>query len=83
MAALGSCFLAARAGPSSRSAFATGGAVASAPASVATTSSRAQLSVVASRVCDLTGKRANNGYLVSFSHRRTKTLQQANLQYKR
>jgi large subunit ribosomal protein L28 len=31
----------------------------------------------------LTGKKANNGYTVSFSHRRTKTLQQANLQYKR
>jgi large subunit ribosomal protein L28 len=31
----------------------------------------------------LTGKKANNGYTVSFSHRRVKTLQQANLQYKR
>lgn len=31
----------------------------------------------------LTGKRANNGYTVSFSHRRVKTLQQPNLQYKR
>ena len=39
--------------------------------------------VESSRVCDLTHKRANNGYQVSFSHRRTKTLQQANLQYKR
>lgn len=36
-----------------------------------------------SRVCDLTGKRANNGYAVSHSHRRTKKLQQANLQMKR
>jgi large subunit ribosomal protein L28 len=31
----------------------------------------------------LTGKRANNGYTVSFSHIRNKKLQQANLQYKR
>jgi large subunit ribosomal protein L28 len=37
----------------------------------------------ASRVCDLTGKKANNGYKVSFSNHRTKTLQGANLQYKR
>ncbi len=35
------------------------------------------------RVCDLTGKKANNGYKVSFSNHRTKTLQGANLQYKR
>jgi len=35
------------------------------------------------RKCMLTGKKANNGYTVSFSHRRTKTLQQVNLQYKR
>ena len=36
-----------------------------------------------SRRCQLTGKKANNGYAVSHSHRRTKKLQQANLQYKR
>jgi large subunit ribosomal protein L28 len=35
------------------------------------------------RKCMLTGKKANNGRTVSFSHIRTKTLQQANLQYKR
>jgi large subunit ribosomal protein L28 len=37
----------------------------------------------ASRVCDLTGTRANNGYVVTFSHKRNKKLQQANLQYKK
>ncbi|CAK9220804.1 unnamed protein product [Sphagnum troendelagicum] len=37
----------------------------------------------AGRVCDLTGKKANNGYKVSFSKHRTKSLQGANLQYKR
>lgn len=36
-----------------------------------------------SRVCQLTGKRANNGMAVSHSHRRTKKLQQVNLQWKR
>lgn len=36
-----------------------------------------------SRRCDLTGKKANNAYAVSHSHRRTKKLQQANLQWKR
>jgi len=35
------------------------------------------------RVCDLTGKRANNGFSISHSHRRTKRLQHANLQDKR
>jgi len=35
------------------------------------------------RKCMLTGKRANNGYTVSFSHIRNKKLQHANLQYKR
>ena len=35
------------------------------------------------RVCQLTGKRANNGFAVSHSHRRTKRLQHANLQDKR
>ena len=36
-----------------------------------------------SRVCQLTGKRANNGMAVSHSHVRTKTLQQVNLQERR
>lgn len=36
-----------------------------------------------SRRCDLTGKKANNGYAVSHSHRRTKRLQHVNLQDKR
>lgn len=36
-----------------------------------------------SRVCQLTGKRANNGMAVSHSHRRNKKLQQVNLQSKR
>jgi large subunit ribosomal protein L28 len=36
-----------------------------------------------SRRCDLTGKRANNAYAVSHSHRRTKKLQGVNLQEKR
>ncbi|PSF38474.1 50S ribosomal protein L28 [Aphanothece hegewaldii CCALA 016] len=36
-----------------------------------------------SRRCDLTGKKANNAYAVSHSHRRTKKLQQPNLQWKR
>ena len=35
------------------------------------------------RVCQLTGKRANNGFAVSHSHRRTKKLQHANLQDKK
>ncbi|MEA5575426.1 50S ribosomal protein L28 [Anabaena sp. UHCC 0451] len=36
-----------------------------------------------SRRCELTGKKANNAMAVSHSHRRTKRLQQANLQSKR
>lgn len=36
-----------------------------------------------SRICQLTGKRANNGYAVSHSHVRTKKLQEVNLQWKR
>ncbi len=36
-----------------------------------------------SKVCDLTGKKANNAFAVSHSHRRTKRLQEANLQDKR
>jgi large subunit ribosomal protein L28 len=35
------------------------------------------------RKCALTGKKANNAYAVSHSHRRTKKLQEANLQEKR
>ncbi|NEN90421.1 MAG: 50S ribosomal protein L28 [Okeania sp. SIO3H1] len=35
------------------------------------------------RKCQLTGKKANNGYAVSHSHIRTHKLQQANLQWKR
>lgn len=35
------------------------------------------------RKCQLTGKQANNAYAVSHSHRRTKKLQEANLQWKR
>ncbi|MBE9037710.1 MULTISPECIES: 50S ribosomal protein L28 [Nostocales] len=36
-----------------------------------------------SRRCELTGKKANNAFAVSHSHRRTKRLQHANLQNKR
>ena len=36
-----------------------------------------------SRRCQLTGKKANNAMAVSHSHRRTKKLQQVNLQWKR
>jgi large subunit ribosomal protein L28 len=36
-----------------------------------------------SKVCQLTGKKANNAYAVSHSHRRNKKLQQVNLQSKR
>ena len=67
---------------SSRSSFA--GSVAS--FSTAKTVVRApvqQLKIEASRVCDLTGKKANNGYVVTFSHKRNKKLQQPNLQYKK
>lgn len=35
------------------------------------------------RKCDLTGKKANNAFSISHSHRRTKRLQQANIQWKR
>lgn len=44
---------------------------------------RQRLCVEASRTCQLTGKKANNGYVVTFSHKRNKKLQGANLQYKR
>ena len=36
-----------------------------------------------SRRCQLTGKKANNAFAISHSHRRTKRLQEANLQSKR
>jgi len=36
-----------------------------------------------SRKCMLTGRKANNGYAISHSHRRTKKVQEANLQWKR
>lgn len=36
-----------------------------------------------SRKCQLTDKKANNAFAISHSHRRTKKLQQANLQWKR
>jgi large subunit ribosomal protein L28 len=36
-----------------------------------------------SRKCQLTGKKANNAMAVSHSHRRTKKLQESNLQWKR
>ena len=35
------------------------------------------------RKCELTGKKANNAFSISHSHRRTKRLQQANLQWKK
>lgn len=35
------------------------------------------------RKCQLTGKKANNAMAVSHSHRRTKKLQEVNLQWKR
>ncbi|MEY3299594.1 MAG: ribosomal protein [Cyanobacteriota bacterium] len=35
------------------------------------------------RKCQLTGKKANNAFAISHSHRRTKRLQEANLQEKR
>ncbi|MBD2100731.1 50S ribosomal protein L28 [Leptolyngbya sp. FACHB-261] len=36
-----------------------------------------------SRQCALTGKKANNAFAISHSHRRTKKLQEVNLQWKR
>jgi large subunit ribosomal protein L28 len=36
-----------------------------------------------SRRCQLTGKKANNSFTISFSHKRNKRLQQVNLQQKR
>lgn len=42
-----------------------------------------KLTVEASKVCQLTGKKANNAFNVTFSHKRNKKLQNANLQYKK
>ncbi|NJK35786.1 MAG: 50S ribosomal protein L28 [Oscillatoriales cyanobacterium SM2_2_1] len=36
-----------------------------------------------SRRCQLTGKKANNAFSISFSHKRNKRLQHVNLQQKR
>ncbi len=36
-----------------------------------------------SRRCNLTGKKANNAFAVSHSHRRTKKLQEVNIQSKK
>ncbi|BAW96282.1 50S ribosomal protein L28 [[Synechococcus] sp. NIES-970] len=36
-----------------------------------------------SRKCQITGKKANNAMAVSHSHRRTKKLQEVNLQWKK
>jgi large subunit ribosomal protein L28 len=35
------------------------------------------------RKCQLTGRTANNAFAISHSHRRTKKVQEANLQWKR
>lgn len=35
------------------------------------------------RKCQLTGKQANNAFAISHSHRRTKKMQEVNLQWKR
>lgn len=35
------------------------------------------------RKCELTGKKANNAFAISHSHRRTKRMQEPNLQTKR
>lgn len=36
-----------------------------------------------SKICQMTGKKSNNGYTVSHSHTRTKKIQQVNLQKKK
>ena len=41
------------------------------------------METVMGRTCQLTGKKANNAYAVSHSHRRTKKVQEVNLQWKR
>mmetsp|Transcript_17743 Transcript_17743/g.58049 ORF Transcript_17743/g.58049 Transcript_17743/m.58049 type:complete len:198 (-) Transcript_17743:156-749(-) len=74
---------------SSQTSFAQGAAVrmtapARAPARLAATMPAPQmLHGMSGRKCMLTGKKANNGWNVSFSHRRSHKLQQVNLQYKR
>eukprot|EP00959_Pyramimonas_sp_CCMP1952_P122372 2558080-Pyramimonas_sp.AAC.2 len=54
--------------------------MAQAPATVA---QPLRLQVEMSRRCDFTQKKANNGYTVSFSHTRNKTLQHVNVQNKK
>eukprot|EP00238_Polyblepharides_amylifera_P011612 CAMPEP_0196582430 /NCGR_PEP_ID=MMETSP1081-20130531/38877_1 /TAXON_ID=36882 /ORGANISM="Pyramimonas amylifera, Strain CCMP720" /LENGTH=146 /DNA_ID=CAMNT_0041902985 /DNA_START=119 /DNA_END=559 /DNA_ORIENTATION=+ len=51
--------------------------------SMSVASRPARLDVQMSRKCALTGKKANNGYVVTFSHARNKVLQQPNLQLKK
>nr|YP_010726627.1 ribosomal protein L28 [Hypnea edeniana]WCH54708.1 ribosomal protein L28 [Hypnea edeniana]WDY85102.1 ribosomal protein L28 [Hypnea edeniana] len=36
-----------------------------------------------SKICQMTGKKSNNGYKVSHSHTKTKKIQQVNLQNKK
>nr|YP_010903647.1 ribosomal protein L28 [Hypnea wynnei]WCH56499.1 ribosomal protein L28 [Hypnea wynnei] len=36
-----------------------------------------------SKICQITGKKSNNGYQVSHSHTRTKKIQEVNLQNKK
>nr|ABK22346.1 unknown [Picea sitchensis] len=52
-------------------------------AKLVATSTAIVVQPLASRVCPLTGKRANNANKVSFSNHKTKKLQGVNLQYKR
>nr|ABK26715.1 unknown [Picea sitchensis] len=52
-------------------------------AKLVATSTAVVVQPLASRVCPLTGKRANNANKVSFSNHKTKKLQGVNLQYKR
>eukprot|EP00240_Pyramimonas_obovata_P007433 CAMPEP_0118929550 /NCGR_PEP_ID=MMETSP1169-20130426/6518_1 /TAXON_ID=36882 /ORGANISM="Pyramimonas obovata, Strain CCMP722" /LENGTH=156 /DNA_ID=CAMNT_0006871765 /DNA_START=63 /DNA_END=533 /DNA_ORIENTATION=+ len=54
--------------------------IAQAPATVA---QPLRLNVEMSRRCEFTKKKANNGYTVSFSHTRNKTLQHVNVQSKK
>nr|WCH56099.1 ribosomal protein L28 [Calliblepharis sp.] len=36
-----------------------------------------------SKICQITGKKSNNGYSISHSHTKTKKTQEVNLQHKR
>nr|YP_010726443.1 ribosomal protein L28 [Hypnea spinella]WDY84918.1 ribosomal protein L28 [Hypnea spinella] len=36
-----------------------------------------------SKICQMTGKKSNNGYTISHSHTKTKKIQQVNLQNKK